>query len=356
MIAPFLVLGLPRSRTAWLSRFLSYGDWKCGHDELRHARSLDDASTWFSQPCIGSVETAAAPWWRLLDHVAPGARVAVVRRPVSEVVDSIMRVMGDAMDRAALTTAMAYLDRKLDQIEARLPDVLSVNFHDLGDERVCALLFEHCLPLRHDHAHWAALADENIQIDLPAMMRYAQAYRPALDKLAATATHRVRVGLTATEPVAPDGITFQVDTFDAWERDAPPLFENHCVLVGEPPENWKTKNIPLMRKIYDLDAMQIMTARSNGRMFGYLMTLITPSLVNEERVSATHTTFYADPSFPGLGMKLQRAALAELKARGVDDVVFEAGHRGSGPRLGVLYKRLGAQDHGQVYRLQLTEV
>ena len=356
MPPPFIVLGLPRSRTAWLARFLTYGDWKCGHDELRHARSLDDVSTWFSQPCIGSVETAAAPWWRLLDQLAPGARIAVVRRPVNEVVDSVMRIMGNGMDRATLTTAMAYLDRKLDQIEARLPGVLSVNFHDLGDERVCATLFEHCLLLRHNHEHWAALDQTNVQIDLPAMMRYAVAYRPALDKLAATATHRVRVGLTATEPVAPEGFTFQVDTIDAWERDAPSLFEAHCVLVGEAPDSWKTKNHPLMRKLYDLDAMQIMTARSNGRVFGYLMTLITPSLVSEDRVSAVHTTFYADPSFPGLGTKLQRAALTELKARGVDDVFFEAGARGSGPRLGVLYKRLGAQDHGHMYRLPLTEV
>ncbi len=28
---PFVVFGLPRSRTAWLSRFLTYGDWVCGH-------------------------------------------------------------------------------------------------------------------------------------------------------------------------------------------------------------------------------------------------------------------------------------------------------------------------------------
>ena len=78
---PFVVFGLPRSRTTWLSRFLTYADWVCGHDELRHMRSMDDISAWFSQPCTGTVETSGAASWRLLDTTAPGARVAIVRRP-----------------------------------------------------------------------------------------------------------------------------------------------------------------------------------------------------------------------------------------------------------------------------------
>lgn len=36
----FVVFSMPRSRSAWLARFLSYGDWHCGHDEIRHFRSL----------------------------------------------------------------------------------------------------------------------------------------------------------------------------------------------------------------------------------------------------------------------------------------------------------------------------
>ena len=39
---PFVVLSLPRSRSYWLSRYLSYGGWHCGHEEIRHARTLSD--------------------------------------------------------------------------------------------------------------------------------------------------------------------------------------------------------------------------------------------------------------------------------------------------------------------------
>jgi hypothetical protein len=52
-------------------------------------------------------------------------------------------------------------------------------------------------------------------------------------------------------------------------------------------------------------------------------------------------------------MKLQRASLAALRERGVDEVVMRAGHRGSGPRLGTIYRRLGAEEFGNLYRLEL---
>lgn len=352
---PFLVLSLPRSRSAWLSRFLTYGDAICGHEELRHWRTLEDVKTWFDQPCAGTAETAAAPWWRLLPHVAPDARIVIVRRPVDEVVESLMRLPGLAFDRAELTRLMHKYDRKLDQIEARVDNVLSVKFADLVDEQTCATVFEHCLPYKHDHDHWAALAPINIQVNMQALMRYMQAYAPALDKMAATAKRKILADFALRKPVEPGGITFQVEDFDTWINDARNLIEDHLIVVGEHPDNWKRKNLELMRCLDQVGAMQILTARCNGRMFGYLMTLIAPSLTSPDLTAATNTAFYASPQFPGLGAKIQREAISRLKERGIGEVFFEAGKRGSGPRLSVLYERLGAQEHGTAYRLQLAE-
>ena len=351
---PFIVMGLPRSRTAWLSRFLTYGDYVCGHEELRHARSLDDVRAWFAQPCIGSAETMAAPWWRLIDQFAPNARIVVVRRPVGEVVESLMRLPGCVFNRDVLTREMTKLDRKLDQIEART-DCLSVTFKDLATEATCAAVFEHCLGLPHDHAHWAVLDGVNVQCDMRALVRYAEAYRPALTKLAAVAKHQTLAAMTRDPVAEPEGVTLQIEPFDVWLKDARKCFDDHLVLVGEAPGDWARKNIPLMRKLDNLGMMQIVTARSNGRLFGYLMTLISPSLTSESVTTASNTTFYADPSFPGLGMKIQRASLAALKERGVDEVFFEAGQRGDGPRISTIYKRLGARPHGEVFRLALAE-
>jgi hypothetical protein len=350
---PFVIFALPRSRTAWLSRFLTYGDFFCGHEELRHCRSLDDVKTWFDQPCIGTAETAAAPFWRLLGKIAD-AKILVVRRPVDEVVESLLAVPGLTFDRDVLRRSMEALDRKLDQIEARLP-CLSVRFEDLANEQACRSVFEHCLPYAFDRAHWERWADVNVQCNLPQMYRHFAAYRESLEKLALVAKHRTLADLAAHEPVAPDGITFQVEDFDTWVSDAVPLFREHLIEVGESPENWRAKNIPLMRRIHEFGSMQIMTARCNGRMFGYLMTLIAPSLESEGLTSAVHTTFYASPEFKGLGTKLQRAALKALTGRGVGEVHFQAGVRGSGERIETIYRRLGAEYGGKVFRLKLAE-
>jgi GNAT superfamily N-acetyltransferase len=275
----------------------------------------------------------------------------VVRRPVAEVVESLTAF---GFDPALTGPSMRRLDAKLDQVVKRT-GALEVTFDALNEEATCRAVWEHCLPYPFDHAHWQRLAGENVQCDMLALVRYAVAFREQLGKLTAQARHAEIRELTTRKPVEPAGITFQTEDCETWRRDGRKLFEDHCMVVGEDPREWETKNWPLFKAIEDAGAMQITTARSNGRMFGYLMTLVAPSLVSDKTLSATHTTFYADPSFPGLGMKLQREALARLKARGVDEVVWEAGNRGDGPRLGTMYRRLGATEHGRTYRLELTE-
>ena len=348
----FFVMGLPRSRTAWLARFLTYGDHICSHEEVRHLRSIEDAKAWLSQPRMGSSETTVAPFWRLLLRLSPEVRIVVVRRSVNEVVESLAAF---GFDRPVMEPIMRRLDAKLAQIVKRVPGVLEVSFDDLDNEETCKAVFEHCLPYRFDRGHWLKLANENVQCDMREMVRYATAFRPQLEKFTAQARHAELRELATRKPSEPQGITFQVEDCATWRRDGRRLFEDHCFVVGENPNEWERKNWPLFEAIESVGAMQIMTARSNGRMFGYLMTIVAPSLVENGRVAATHTTFYADPSFPGLGMKLQRKALESLKERGVDEVVWEAGKRGDGPRLGAMYRRLGAVEHGQTYRIELTE-
>ena len=66
MTTPFLIYALPRSRTYWLSKFLSYGDWVCGHDQIRYFRTIDDIKGWLNLPATGSAETGIAEWWRVV--------------------------------------------------------------------------------------------------------------------------------------------------------------------------------------------------------------------------------------------------------------------------------------------------
>lgn len=338
--------GLPRSRTLWLSRFLSYGDWECGHDELLHVRSLEDVSSWFSQPNVGTVETAAAPFWRLLPREV---KTITVRRPVGEVVDNLVRL---GFNPEASDRLMRRLDKKLDQIEARVPGVMRVEFSELATENGCKRVFENCLPYRHDHAWWQTMDALNLQVNMRSMLRYYTAHQPQLLKVAAQAKHKTIAGMKMPSNHE-DGFTFQQEPFDSWYEAAKPLFREHMLQTDQGIEDYSRKNLPLLRKLYEMGAIQITTARCNGRMFGYLMAAISPSLDSPDLTSAMHLAFFADKSAQGIGLKLQRASIEALRARGVGEVFFRAGTRGSGPRLGTLYRRLGAQPAGELYSLEL---
>ena len=314
-------------------------------------QSLDDIATWFTQPNIGTCETAAAPFWRLLVREQPTARIAIIRRPVDGVLASLARqgVGGDTV--AALVRAC---DRKLDQIERRVPGVLSVRFDDLEREDVCAALFKHCLGQTMPSAWWRTWRHRNVSGNLAAQVRYCHAYLPRMLKLARTARQRMLADM-AKPSVPPTGFTIQEEDAEIWLRDAKPLIREHMVATGQDVDDYKLKNEPMLRKLYDIGAMQVVTARSNGRMFGYLMTIMGPSLDAEDRTEALHLPFFVSRDAPGgLGMKLQRAAIDALRAKGVADVFARAGVRGSGPRLGVVYRRLGFEEFGTMHRLDLT--
>jgi hypothetical protein len=300
----------------------------------------------------GTAETAAAPFWRLLLSFRPDLRMAVIRRPIVEAVESWMRV-APASNREAIAALFRNLDRKLDQIETRVPGVLSVTFDELKTEPGCRKLYEHCLGEPFDAAWWGYMARLNIQIDIPALLRYAAAYGPALMKLVRQAKQQELAAMARRPRVDPAGVTFQTEPFESWYRDARPLFQEHMVRTNQDVEDYEKKNIPLLGVMDRLGLLQIMTARCNGRMAAYLMTVVGPSLDDRVMKVAEHMPFFASPDFPGLGGKLLRAANDALVQRGVSLVVSRAGHRGSGPRLGILYRRQGYEEFGQLYKLDL---
>lgn len=344
---PFVVFAMPRSRSKWLSCFLNYGPWQCGHDELRHCRSLDDVKSWLTQPCTGTVETAAAPFWRLLERFAPEARVVTVRRHVPAVAASLARA-GLVFDGLMMERLLWGIERKLDQIEARLPQVLSVTFDDLADENACAAVFQHCLGLPHDHDWWQRVAPLNLQADLSRMLGYLAAHGQQIEKLRRIARHEILRSFR--RPVELDGVTFQQEGLHQAFHDGERLMTDECVALGEYPEAWQNMNIPLLERLEARGNLHVYTARSNGRMFGYLMSALGEAFHGYDQLEAEQVAFYADPGWPGLGRKLQHAAIEDLRAKGVDRVMM---FQPDATRVGLVYRRLGAKQTGQRFVLEL---
>jgi hypothetical protein len=345
MAQPFVVFALPRCRTAWLSRFLAYGGWQCGHDELRHCRSLEDVRSWLALPNTGTVETGAAPFWRMLPE---NVTAAVIRRPLDEVMASLWRG-GLTFDAVKMARHLGAQDAKLRQLAHRRPGVLCTTFAELGTEEGCARLFEHCLPYRHDSSWWQALAPVNMQVSIPHMRNYFLAHQPQVDKLRRIAKHEMLRAFR--RPVEMEGIVFQQETLAQIMPDLDGPAGEECALLGEAPEAWpELMNIPLLRRLVAGGGLHIMTARSNGRLFGYLVSALGEAFHAHGQIEAEQAWFFADPTWPGLGRKLQHASIEDLRAKGVTRVMML---NLDGSRVGSLYRRLGAKETGQRYVLEL---
>lgn len=183
MTVPFIVYALPRSRTAWLARLLSYGDWRCHHETAITMRNVADIEALFSRPNTGAAETAAAPAWQIIRHHVPNIRTVVVRRPVEDVIAATLAISlkgGFVYDEAKLRVNMNRVARALDKAAAE-PGALVVDYASLNEQDTCAAIFEHCLPYRLPQHWWDRLRDRKVQADVSAALRYYHTNRAAVD-------------------------------------------------------------------------------------------------------------------------------------------------------------------------------
>jgi hypothetical protein len=137
-------------------------------------------------------------------------------------------------------------------------------------------------------------------------------------------------------------------------KDAQNLMSDHCLMIGQPADEWTRNNIPLMQAMDDQGSLQVLTARANGKLFGYLVSILGPSTESTTTRSATQVQFFASKEWPGAGLRLQREALHRLKAKGINEVIMRS-WMGPGAKIETLYKRLGAELDGQLYRIRLEQ-
>lgn len=183
-MSPFIIYALPRSRTAWLAEFLTYGPWTCFHERAVTMRSLKDVRAFFSQPHMGTVETGVSPGWPLINALVPNIRTVAIHRPVDDVVKSIKEIDVSSFatyDYEKLRRNLTHMSRCLKRI-SDLPGVLSVEFSGLESEATCKAIFTHCLPYHFDRPWWDFMKDQNVQIDVPEHVRYCLAHKTEIEK------------------------------------------------------------------------------------------------------------------------------------------------------------------------------
>lgn len=152
----FIVFALPRTRSFWLSKFLSYKGLVCEHDYL----DLIDLEPWM----IGTIETGQIPFWRDIKKTYPDAKVVTLRRPIHEIVSSLQE-MEVPRKESDIIDDMEYLSICMDNLERAYPDTLTVTYEELDTEEGCKKIFEFIMQVPFDREWWLSMKDENLQVD-----------------------------------------------------------------------------------------------------------------------------------------------------------------------------------------------
>ena len=337
----FIVFSLPRSRSAWIARFLSYGGKRCGHDLATESGSLDEFTGRLGK-FFGTAETGAVVGWRALRKRLPDTKIAIVRRPVPEVYASLARF---GLGGSALMDELIQRDAMLDQL-ANVPGVKSFAFAELNRIEACRDLFEYCLDEPFDWEWWESLAGVNVQVDVPQRLRFLEDNRERIETLKAEAAAEAHI-VIGSEPW--DSVWPEIDG----------LFSEHFSEVeGDLAENRPYKlDEPVMREMCAAGMMRICTARVDGILAGYCMWQVTKDVESAGMLIAQHGPWFVRKSFAHLmlGPKLFDASIADLRSIGVKNAFPHHRLQGRGAKLGAFFRRRGAVETQRTYSLWLGE-
>lgn len=137
----FLIFGLPRSMTAWLSCFLTCGPVFCQHElsgKLDSAQEIADSIKQQPFPFSGLADPGALMIWRELTEILPDATLVFIRRNCKGSRDALARVAN---------IEPSLLDIRYDQLNQRASDFLYraepkiLEFHDLQHEQWLRILW-----------------------------------------------------------------------------------------------------------------------------------------------------------------------------------------------------------------------
>ena len=190
-----------------------------------------------------------------------------------------------------------------------------------------------------------------VEDNLSAEIEYVKAHGAQLRRMTSIATSKILSGFIRRPRGC--GLEIKVESMSSLLTTCQELLSEHLAAIGEHPVGWMGKNLGLLCDLESAGNLQVRIARANGRAFGYLITLLAPSLVSPQLREAIHTATFASESWPGAGVALQRDALVGLREAGIDKVFWRDGIVASGGRMGKLYERFGARPDGQLYSLEL---
>lgn len=165
----FIIYCLPRSRSAWMAHFLNYPYTRplqpVAHDVAPLCKSVEGFINAYKKDGMwGAVETEAVIAWQIIKKELPDLKTIVVRRPLQEVYNSIIK-----LGFQGNLTHLAELNAMLDLVASQ-PGVYTINSSDLDAPITGKWLFEYCLELEFDFDWWYIVSQVDIQVNIEDVM------------------------------------------------------------------------------------------------------------------------------------------------------------------------------------------
>ena len=344
--SPFIVFALPRSRTAWLSRWLTYSGRVVGHDIAVECDTIDDFLDSLSLGLSGTVETGSVNGWRLVREALPTARIAVIFRPLPDVIASLLAA-GFPVTEATVEQLSA---RLADMSElARQPGVLSVSYDSLNSPEACNALHEHLTGDAMDPVWWGHISKAHIVIDMPKRIERL------VERREKNAVLWREVDAAVTQQIAGRWLHVGIEPWRTAWPDAAPLATAHFNEVAANDEPWR-KFVPVisvMEQLCDNGIMKCITARRAGRFLGYMTWMVMPDIESYPLNCAQQGAWYADPAARGVGLRLLRRSIHLFRRMGIDYLSLHHRLNGRGADLSRVFSRAGAVAHQHNYNLFL---
>lgn len=154
-----MITGLPRSRTAWMANFFTFGDSFCFHEALVDGGDMTRAFSSVDTPYIGNSDSEIPFFADKDDKIYAKAKHVLIRRDKKEVVNSLQR-----MFRVDIAHAVDECVEALERYESVFKPLV-VEFGDLNDKETMMAVWHFCLPtIPFPERRWEMLNDFKVEI------------------------------------------------------------------------------------------------------------------------------------------------------------------------------------------------
>jgi hypothetical protein len=149
--APFFIVARPRSRTAWLANFLTYGPAFCLHDGLRGCGTVGDLAHKLARLGVeypGNADPGLPLVFTKVHERFPQARYVFVTRDPEEALESYRLIVGDRVPSEDIDAGWRRLEAAHDAMRSALAGqhYLEVSFAELEQCAACEAVWEYCVP------------------------------------------------------------------------------------------------------------------------------------------------------------------------------------------------------------------